>query len=141
MKLYGRIENNWVSLVHYVKNQRLMPSWFTVLPMHLNSKPLVITAVFKCLLINFFLQQSLTSRRYACSHRCSLAAEDLNRRWDNPCPRLHPTIFHTKGLLQYMQMINKTPLVGFHKSGVLKIKILTEKGLLNLTIYLLCYET
>ncbi|KAJ8304681.1 hypothetical protein KUTeg_018264, partial [Tegillarca granosa] len=43
------------------------------------------------------------------NHRCSLAAEDLNRRWDNPCPKLHPTIYHTKGLLQYMQMINKTP--------------------------------
>lgn len=45
------------------------------------------------------------------SHRCSTAAEDLNRRWDNPCPRLHPTIYHTKGLLQYMQMIGKVPLV------------------------------
>lgn len=45
------------------------------------------------------------------NHRCSLAAEDLNRRWDNPCPKLHPTIFHTKGLLQYLQMINKSPLV------------------------------
>ncbi|KAL4227460.1 Cytosolic carboxypeptidase 1 [Mactra antiquata] len=45
------------------------------------------------------------------NHRCSLAAEDLNRRWDNPCPKLHPTIYHTKGLLQYLQMINKTPLV------------------------------
>ncbi|KAL5004498.1 hypothetical protein ScPMuIL_017954 [Solemya velum] len=45
------------------------------------------------------------------NHRCSLAGEDLNRRWDNPCPRLHPTIFHSKGLLQYLQMINKTPLV------------------------------
>ncbi|XP_076102521.1 cytosolic carboxypeptidase 1-like isoform X2 [Mytilus galloprovincialis] len=45
------------------------------------------------------------------NHRCSLAAEDLNRRWDNPCPKLHPTIYHTKGLLQYLQMINKSPLV------------------------------
>lgn len=45
------------------------------------------------------------------NHRCSLAAEDLNRRWDNPCPKLHPTIYHCKGLLQYLQMINKTPLV------------------------------
>ncbi|XP_033749645.1 LOW QUALITY PROTEIN: cytosolic carboxypeptidase 1-like [Pecten maximus] len=45
------------------------------------------------------------------NHRCSVAAEDLNRRWDNPCPRLHPTIYHTKGMLQYMQMISKIPLV------------------------------
>ncbi|XP_078313843.1 cytosolic carboxypeptidase 1-like isoform X2 [Crassostrea virginica] len=44
-------------------------------------------------------------------HRCSTGAEDLNRRWDNPCPRLHPTIYHSKGLLQYMQMIGKVPLV------------------------------
>ncbi|KAK3098121.1 hypothetical protein FSP39_016346 [Pinctada imbricata] len=44
-------------------------------------------------------------------HRCSMAAEDLNRRWDNPCPKLHPTIYHTKGLLQYLQMINKVPMV------------------------------
>ncbi|KAL3865591.1 hypothetical protein ACJMK2_042966 [Sinanodonta woodiana] len=45
------------------------------------------------------------------NHRSSLAAEDLNRRWDNPCPKLHPTIYHSKGLLQYLQLINKTPLV------------------------------
>ena len=38
-------------------------------------------------------------------------AEDLNRRWMNPCPKLHPTIYHTKGLLQYLHMINKVPLV------------------------------
>ncbi|XP_061172292.1 cytosolic carboxypeptidase 1-like [Saccostrea echinata] len=44
-------------------------------------------------------------------HRCSTAAEDLNRRWDNPCPKLHPTIYHAKGLLQYMQMIGKVPMV------------------------------
>ena len=51
--------------------------------------------------------------QYFYSHRCSLAAEDLNRRWDNPCPKLHPTIYHCKGLLQYLQMINKSPLVSY----------------------------
>lgn len=59
------------------------------------------------------------------SHRCSTAAEDLNRRWDNPCPRLHPTIYHTKGLLQYMQMIGKVPLVSTPISSLLYL-ILTS---------------
>nr|KAG5708612.1 hypothetical protein BaRGS_033033 [Batillaria attramentaria] len=45
------------------------------------------------------------------NHRSSLVAEDLNRRWMRPCPRLHPTIYHTKGLLQYLSTVNKTPLV------------------------------
>ncbi|XP_041369383.1 cytosolic carboxypeptidase 1-like [Gigantopelta aegis] len=45
------------------------------------------------------------------NHRCSLVAEDLNRRWHRPCPKLHPTIYHTKGLLMYMNMVKKTPLV------------------------------
>ena len=56
--------------------------------------------LFHCLFVCIF-----------CSHRCSLVAEDLNRRWLYPCPKLHPTIYHTKGLLQYMNAINKTPLV------------------------------
>lgn len=46
-----------------------------------------------------------------CSHRCSLVAEDLNRRWNKPCPQLHPTIYHAKGLLQYLSSISKVPLV------------------------------
>ncbi|XP_077988802.1 cytosolic carboxypeptidase 1-like isoform X2 [Glandiceps talaboti] len=45
------------------------------------------------------------------SHRCSLSGEDLNRRWQDPSSALHPTIYHTKGLLQYLQLINKSPLV------------------------------
>ncbi|KAL8577865.1 hypothetical protein ACOMHN_018670 [Nucella lapillus] len=45
------------------------------------------------------------------NHRSSLVAEDLNRRWLKPCPRLHPTIYHTKGLLQYLSAVNKAPLV------------------------------
>ncbi|XP_076444257.1 cytosolic carboxypeptidase 1-like [Babylonia areolata] len=45
------------------------------------------------------------------NHRSSLVAEDLNRRWLKPCPRLHPTIYHTKGLLQYLSAVNKSPLV------------------------------
>ncbi|XP_005091886.1 cytosolic carboxypeptidase 1 isoform X2 [Aplysia californica] len=45
------------------------------------------------------------------NHRSSLVGEDLNRRWAKPCSILHPTIYHTKGLLLYLNMINKTPMV------------------------------
>ncbi|XP_059172169.1 cytosolic carboxypeptidase 1-like isoform X2 [Physella acuta] len=45
------------------------------------------------------------------SHRSSLVGEDLNRRWGKPCSILHPTIYHTKGLLQYLSAINKPPLI------------------------------
>lgn len=45
------------------------------------------------------------------NHRCSLAGEDLNRCWMCPCPRAQPTIFHCKGLLQFMHMLNRSPLV------------------------------
>lgn len=45
------------------------------------------------------------------SHRCSLSGEDLNRQWQNPNPDLHPTIYHTKSLLQYLAHIQRTPLV------------------------------
>ena len=46
-----------------------------------------------------------------CSHRCSLSGDDLNRRWIFPSMLLHPTIYHVKGLLLYLQSIEKTPLV------------------------------
>lgn len=45
------------------------------------------------------------------SHRCSLSGEDLNRQWQNPNPDLHPTIYHAKGLLQYLAAIKRLPLV------------------------------
>lgn len=45
------------------------------------------------------------------SHRCSLSGEDLNRQWQNPNPELHPTIYHTKSLLQYLAHIQRAPLV------------------------------
>ncbi|XP_068741274.1 cytosolic carboxypeptidase 1-like [Montipora capricornis] len=44
-------------------------------------------------------------------HRCSLSGDDLNRRWISPSMLLHPTIYHVKGLLLYLQSIEKTPLV------------------------------
>ncbi|KAH7693976.1 zinc carboxypeptidase, partial [Aphelenchoides avenae] len=46
------------------------------------------------------------------SHRCSLAGVDLNRVWDRPSATLHPTIHHTKGLIQYMvDVLKKVPYV------------------------------
>ena len=33
---------------------------------------------------------------YSASQRCGLTAEDLNRRWRAPDPRLHPVIYRTK---------------------------------------------
>ncbi|KAM9167839.1 cytosolic carboxypeptidase 1 isoform 3-T4 [Mergus octosetaceus] len=45
------------------------------------------------------------------NHRCSLSGEDLNRQWQNPNPDLHPTIYHAKGLLQYLAAIKRLPLV------------------------------
>uniref|UniRef100_A0A3B4A0S2 Cytosolic carboxypeptidase 1 n=1 Tax=Periophthalmus magnuspinnatus TaxID=409849 RepID=A0A3B4A0S2_9GOBI len=45
------------------------------------------------------------------NHRCSLSGEDLNRQWQNPNPDLHPTIYHTKNLLQYLAHIQRAPLV------------------------------
>ncbi|XP_031426873.1 cytosolic carboxypeptidase 1 isoform X2 [Clupea harengus] len=45
------------------------------------------------------------------NHRCSLSGEDLNRQWQHPIPDLHPTIYHAKGLLQYLNAIQRAPLV------------------------------
>lgn len=46
------------------------------------------------------------------SHRCSLAGIDLNRVWDRPNQHLHPTIYYSKGLIQYMiDILHKKPFV------------------------------
>ncbi|XP_036391733.1 cytosolic carboxypeptidase 4-like isoform X2 [Megalops cyprinoides] len=45
------------------------------------------------------------------THRCSLSGGDLNRQWIKPDPILSPTIYHTKGLLYYLNSIGRTPLV------------------------------
>lgn len=34
------------------------------------------------------------------SYRCGLAGVDLNRCWIDPSRKLHPTIFHTKGMIK-----------------------------------------
>ncbi|NXY68803.1 CBPC4 carboxypeptidase, partial [Glareola pratincola] len=45
------------------------------------------------------------------SHRCSLSGDDLNRQWLTPSSQLHPTIYHTKGLLYYLRSTGRAPLV------------------------------
>ncbi|XP_026815510.1 cytosolic carboxypeptidase 1-like [Rhopalosiphum maidis] len=45
-------------------------------------------------------------------HRCGLTNEDLNRKWSSPDPKLHPEIFHARGILEYMaHVIKKVPYV------------------------------
>ena len=45
------------------------------------------------------------------NYRCSLTGQDLNRLWLNPSPELHPTIYHTKGLLHYLSITGRKPFV------------------------------
>ncbi|VDN09696.1 unnamed protein product [Dibothriocephalus latus] len=45
------------------------------------------------------------------NHRCSLAARDLNRQWINPSSTLHPTIYHTKCLINLLAEAGNTPFV------------------------------
>lgn len=66
---------------------------------------------FMNLICNRIFQSSLWSRF---SHRCSLSGEDLNRQWQNPNTELHPTIYHSKSLLQYLRATGRTPLVREH---------------------------
>lgn len=44
------------------------------------------------------------------NYRTSLAGADLNRRWDAPDPLLHPTIHHTKKLIQVSETSDRASL-------------------------------
>ncbi|KAK7595021.1 hypothetical protein V9T40_001454 [Parthenolecanium corni] len=45
-------------------------------------------------------------------HRCGLTDEDLNRKWSHPDRQLHPSIYHTKGLLEYCtRILRRTPFI------------------------------
>ncbi|XP_038956958.1 cytosolic carboxypeptidase 4 isoform X3 [Rattus norvegicus] len=44
------------------------------------------------------------------NHRCSLRGEDLNRQWLCPQVHLQPTIYHAKGLLQYLSSTGRGPV-------------------------------
>lgn len=43
------------------------------------------------------------------NHRCSLAGCDLNRKWRNPHPILHPTIYKTRLLFSYLKSHDIVP--------------------------------
>lgn len=43
------------------------------------------------------------------SNRYGLTNEDLNRRWSNPNPVLHPVIYHAKGLMEYCSKVLINP--------------------------------
>jgi hypothetical protein len=45
------------------------------------------------------------------NYRCSLAGVDLNRRWSNPDPLQHPTVFHTKILILKIKKIRQIGLI------------------------------
>ncbi|VBB29223.1 unnamed protein product [Acanthocheilonema viteae] len=46
------------------------------------------------------------------SHRCSLAGVDLNRTWNQPSPVLHPVIYHSKAIVQYVvDVLGKKPFL------------------------------
>ncbi|XP_034935304.1 cytosolic carboxypeptidase 1-like isoform X2 [Chelonus insularis] len=42
-------------------------------------------------------------------NRYGLTNEDLNRRWNNPNPVLHPVVYHTKGLMEYCGRVLQRP--------------------------------
>ena len=44
------------------------------------------------------------------SYRCGMAGCDLNRQWDKPSPVLHPTIYHTKAMVQTLSESNRLSL-------------------------------
>jgi len=44
------------------------------------------------------------------NYRCSLAGVDLNRRWGEPDPQLHPTISRTKRMLRRLMAVRDVPL-------------------------------
>ncbi|KAI6649617.1 hypothetical protein LOD99_6621 [Oopsacas minuta] len=54
--------------------------------------------------------------------RCNLLGFDLNRQWHAPSPNLHPTIYHTKALIQRLISLGKQPLIfcDFHGHSLKK---------------------
>ena len=39
------------------------------------------------------------------NHRCGLGGQDLNRMWCDPQPHNHPTVYHTKAIIQYIKTV------------------------------------
>jgi murein tripeptide amidase MpaA len=44
------------------------------------------------------------------NYRCSLAGVDLNRVWNDPNKKIHPTIFHTKQMIKRLMEDRETLL-------------------------------
>uniref|UniRef100_A0A5K3EP38 Peptidase_M14 domain-containing protein n=1 Tax=Mesocestoides corti TaxID=53468 RepID=A0A5K3EP38_MESCO len=57
-----------------------------------------------------------------CSHRCSMAAKDLNRQWLNPSDIMHPTIFHTKCLINLLSELDNAPYIYIDLHGHSRMK-------------------
>ncbi|KAK4467811.1 hypothetical protein MN116_008736 [Schistosoma mekongi] len=55
-------------------------------------------------------------------HRCSISGKDLNRHWINPSPLIHPTIYHSKMLLQLLAICERSPyiFIDFHGHSRMK---------------------
>ncbi|VDP64723.1 unnamed protein product [Schistosoma curassoni] len=45
------------------------------------------------------------------NHRCSISGKDLNRHWINPSSSIHPTIYHTKMLMELLTFCERSPYV------------------------------
>jgi hypothetical protein len=72
------------------------------------------------------------------NYRCSLAGCDLNRKWSNPDPNRHPTIYHTKELIRrQLKMRSVGFVLDLHghsrKKGIFVYGCVPDKRLLYLT--------
>ncbi|XP_018646620.1 Mername-AA217 hypothetical peptidase (M14 family) [Schistosoma mansoni] len=45
------------------------------------------------------------------NHRCSMSGKDLNRHWINPSSLIHPTIYHTKMLMEFLTLCERSPYI------------------------------
>uniref|UniRef100_A0A5K4EK89 Mername-AA217 hypothetical peptidase (M14 family) n=1 Tax=Schistosoma mansoni TaxID=6183 RepID=A0A5K4EK89_SCHMA len=56
------------------------------------------------------------------NHRCSMSGKDLNRHWINPSSLIHPTIYHTKMLMEFLTLCERSPyiFIDFHGHSRMK---------------------
>ncbi|CAH8597071.1 unnamed protein product [Schistosoma mattheei] len=56
------------------------------------------------------------------NHRCSISGKDLNRHWINPSSLIHPTIYHTKMLMELLTFCERSPyiFIDFHGHSRMK---------------------
>ena len=58
------------------------------------------------------------------NYRCNLSGHDLNRKWVDPLPRRHPTLYYTK---QVCRSVRVTPRVGQTERNLTQSKTRNEK--------------